>query len=133
MFGRISFAIHGISHAWKREVSIKIQFLCAVLLTVFCIIVRPPAFWCALFACMVSLVLSLELANTAVETILDKLHPGFNKEIGFAKDCLAGAVLVASISSLIVFTSFFISKFLSRKSHTHYKTYTLKRIFKSQN
>ena len=37
-----------------------------------------------------------EMANTAIETLADHLHPGQHPEIGVVKDVAAGAVLVAS-------------------------------------
>ncbi len=42
-------------------------------------------------------VLSLEMINTALERLIDKLHPEKADPIGNVKDILSGAVLVASI------------------------------------
>lgn len=100
---RLACALHGIRQAWRTEKSLRFQSCAALLLLLFCLIVRPPLVWCALFAAMSALVLSLELANSAVEALLDKLHPERDPAIGFAKDCLAGAVLVASVAALGVF------------------------------
>lgn len=99
----MGFAFAGIAGAFRREVSFRWHITAAVLLFLFCLIQRPPALWCALFAVIASLVMALELLNTALEALIDKLHPGHDKEIGFAKDCLAGAVLVASLTSLVTF------------------------------
>ena len=52
---------------------------------------------------MSALVIALEMINTSIEAMLDRMHPDSHSEIGFAKDCLAGAVLVASIASVAVF------------------------------
>lgn len=103
---RLGYAAKGIMAAWRREASFRFQCLCTFGLLVFCVAVRPSAIWCAVFTTNVVIVLALELINSAVEAILDRLHPEQHSEIGFVKDCLAGAVLIASIGSLIVFALF---------------------------
>ena len=99
---RVGFALAGIKNTFRRESSFRFQILAACLLLVFCLVQRPPAVWCALFAIISALVLALELFNTAIEAILDKLHPEHDAQIGFAKDCLAGAVLVASFAAVVI-------------------------------
>lgn len=106
---RAAFAINGLHSIWKRESSFRIQACGAVVLLVFCIVVRPPGVWCALFAMAATFILALESINTAVEALLDKLHPQYDPKIGFVKDCLAGAVLLASIGSLLVFALYVVS------------------------
>lgn len=100
---RLSFARNGVLKAFKRERSLRVQAACALIILIFCVVVRPPAIWCALFVLVSSLVIALELINTAFEAAMDKIHPGRDSEIGFAKDCMAGAVLVASISAVAIF------------------------------
>jgi diacylglycerol kinase (ATP) len=57
-------------------------------------------------------VLGLEGINTAIEVLADKLHPGFDPEIGKVKDVAAGAVLIASIVAAIIGFIIFAPKFL---------------------
>lgn len=59
--------------------------------------------WCALFALAVGGVLAAELMNTALEKVIDQLHPESHPAIGLAKDCAAGAVLILSATSLVLF------------------------------
>ncbi|MFZ4929293.1 diacylglycerol kinase family protein [Chryseobacterium sp. Mn2064] len=47
-------------------------------------------------------VLSAEIFNTAVERICDIIQPNFDKRIGFIKDISAGAVILMTISSVVV-------------------------------
>ncbi len=49
-----------------------------------------------------ALVLSLELVNTAAEALTDLISPGPHPLAEAAKDAAAGAVLVASIGSVLV-------------------------------
>lgn len=57
----------------------------------------------ALVIVMVALVLAAELFNTALEHLLDGLHPQQAEFVRIAKDCSAGAVLLFSITSVVVF------------------------------
>lgn len=99
-------AVNGITKAWNTESSFRIQSYCAFSLIVFCVIVRPSILWCAIFFCFSSLVLALEMLNTAIEALLDKIHPEQHPQIGYVKDCAAGAVLIVSMGALIAFGLF---------------------------
>ena len=107
---RLSFAYNGIVKAFKKESSLRVQGVCAILLFLACLYLQPSTVWCAIFVAMSALVISLEMVNSAVEAILDKAYPGHDVIVGFVKDCLAGAVLVACIGSLIVFFIFLYSR-----------------------
>ena len=56
--------------------------------------------WWALVGLAAGLVLVAELANTALETLADLLHPEHHPEVGIAKDVAAGAVLVATLVAI---------------------------------
>lgn len=103
---RFLYAGRGVAGAFLREASFRLQCACALGLVVFCLVLKPSPFWCALFALASALVLGLELVNTAVEAFLDRFHPQWDAEVGFIKDCLAGAVFIASLGALIVFATF---------------------------
>ena len=56
----------------------------------------------ACLAAALGLVLALEAVNTALETLLDLLHPEQHALAGLAKDLAAAAVLLAALASLAV-------------------------------
>ena len=64
--------------------------------------------WWALLLLNCGLVLAAELFNTALEHLIDLLHPGLHPSIKIAKDCAAGAVLILSISAACIFVAFLI-------------------------
>ena len=47
------------------------------------------------------LILIAEIINTAIEKICDFVEPNFNKKIGLIKDIAAGAVILATLLSII--------------------------------
>lgn len=56
----------------------------------------------ALILVVCFLVLIAETINTAIEKICDFIEPNFNKKIGLIKDIAAGAVILATLLSIIV-------------------------------
>jgi len=99
---RVGFALAGWRAGWRREASFRAQACIAGFALVALLVLRPAPIWWALVAVTVSLVLALELLNSAVEAVIDLLHPGIHAEIKAAKDMLAGAVLLISAAAMAV-------------------------------
>ena len=55
------------------------------------------------------MVMALELLNSALEGVIDLLHPDIHPEIKVVKDMVAGAVLIMSVTVLIVAAALVIS------------------------
>lgn len=53
-----------------------------------------------LYFCFFAL-LSLEFVNSAIETLLDKLHPEYDKLVKISKDYSSAAVLIMGVFALI--------------------------------
>jgi undecaprenol kinase len=102
---RLHDAFLGIHHAWKAEPSFRTQVLGAVAALALLTASRAGPVWWALLALTTAGVLSFELMNTALELVMDRLHPEHDPQIGRAKDCAAGAVLVFSGASVVVAVS----------------------------
>ena len=60
-----------------------------------------PYQWLLVLFC-IGLVISLEMINSAVEILCDMVTTDFHPKIKIIKDVAAGAVLVASIASLVI-------------------------------
>ena len=99
---RIGFALAGWREAFARESSFRTQLGMAGLAAIALLVLRPAPIWWALVGLTCALVLALELVNSAVEAVIDLLHPGIHPSIKIAKDMLAGAVLVMSCAALLV-------------------------------
>jgi diacylglycerol kinase len=99
---RLGFALAGIRLVFRREKSFRAQSALAVAAALTAAALRPGLLWSALLLLAVALVLALELVNSALEYLLDHLHPAGAREIGAAKDAAAGAVLLASLAALAV-------------------------------
>lgn len=99
---RIGFAVAGWKMAWTRERSFRTQVWFAVLALLALYVLRLAPIWWALVAVTCALVLALELVNSALEALIDLLHPQLHPEIKAIKDMLAGAVLMISCAALVV-------------------------------
>ena len=99
---RLGYAIAGIRIVWAREKSFRTQCALALVAAAVTAALRPGWIWAALIALSAALVLLLEMVNAAIEYVIDRLHPDRHDEIMFAKDAAAGAVLLASLASLVI-------------------------------
>lgn len=99
---RFGFAWEGIATTWRNERSFRIQTIFALTLPVALLLLRVSAVWWALCLTIAFLVLAAELFNTALESLIDHLHPEIHPAIKLAKDSAAGAVLMLSISAVII-------------------------------
>ena len=93
------FATAGVRRAWAGQPNLRSECLLAVLtllLTLWLGVSPVPILLCC------GLVLGLELLNTALELLVDLLHPQRHPLAGAVKDVAAGAVLLASFAALLV-------------------------------
>ena len=99
---RLGYALEGIAAVWRSEHSFRTQCAIAVAAIIVTALLRPGWVWAAVVALAIALVLAFELMNSALETIIDHLHPGIAPQVKRAKDAAAGAVLVASLGALAI-------------------------------
>ena len=108
-FRSLKFALRGVGFA-LHESNFKIQLAFAVLAVIagwyFQISTNE---WLAIAIC-IGAVLSAEVFNTVIEKLADFIHTQQNEKIGQAKDLAAGAVLILTITSIIVAGFIFIPK-----------------------
>ena len=100
---RFQYAAHGIAAAFRHESNFRIQVVLGVLAITVTLALDPPLVWTALVVIMIGAVLAAELVNTALEHALDAAHPDASPLVKIAKDCSAAAVLMLSITAVVVF------------------------------
>jgi diacylglycerol kinase len=106
----IQNALRGFVAALRTEPNMRIHLVAAILV-VACSFAFALSLheWLWIIWC-IALVFILELVNTAIEKWMDWLHPERRAEVGFIKDVMAAAVLVAAIASLLCGGLIFIPK-----------------------
>lgn len=106
-------AFNGFSLVFKNEQNFRIQVVLAIC-TLVIIFVLPLRSWEAvLMLCLIVMVLSMELLNTAIERFIDLLKPRLHHYAGAIKDIMAAAVLVTSLGALIIGTIIVLPHFLN--------------------
>lgn len=61
-------------------------------------------------------VIGSEVMNSALEIVVDMVHPDFHPQAGMAKDVAAGAVLVTTIQAIVIGLIVFFPRLLSLAS-----------------
>jgi undecaprenol kinase len=106
---RLGFALAGILIVFRREQSFRIQCALGLGAAAVTAALRPGWVWAALVALSIGLVFAAELANGALEYLIDRVHPEIHDEIKYAKDAAAGAVLLTSMAAACVGVAMLIS------------------------
>ncbi len=99
---RLSFALAGIKSGFKSERSLRTQGGFAVIAIIALALLQPALIWWALIGVTITLILAAELINTALENLVDHIHPEQHPRIKVVKDCAAGAVLILSFGAVWV-------------------------------
>lgn len=89
----------------------RIHYLVALLVLTMGFVVRLSAIELAVLFFTVSLVISMELVNTAIEATIDLITDKYHPLAKIAKNVAAGAVLVSSINAVAVGYVLFFDKF----------------------
>ena len=111
VFISFKYALYGIYYVFKTSRNFKIQLVFALIsLIIGSLLQISKSSYLILVATIMS-VLILETLNTSIETIVDLvIKKEFSNLAKIAKDTSAGAVLLASINSVIIGVYIFIPK-----------------------
>lgn len=97
-----AFAFRGIFKAFRTEHNLWIQSSIAIVVIFFGFYFQIPSNEWILIIMAIGLVLTAELFNTAIESLVNLVSPEYDKVAGFIKDVAAGAVLVAAIAAAVI-------------------------------
>ena len=102
LINSFKYAIEGIISSFKTERNMKIHVLAMIVVIALGLFFKlNKVEWCFIIIAIAS-VISAELFNTAIETVVDMVSPERNPKAKLAKDIAAGAVLVVAIGSAII-------------------------------
>src|SRR5688500_20117653 len=98
----VLFGMQGMKQFFSRDRNGKIQLVIGVTAVALGLTVSLSSFQWLLVLFCIGLVISLEMINSAIERFCDLVTTDFHPGIKIIKDVAAGAVLLASITSLII-------------------------------
>jgi len=106
----IGHARDGISHAWQTQQNLRIHSaVAAMVVGLGTFLGLATAEWIAILLC-ITLVIALELVNTAVEACIDLVTRETHPLARTAKDVAAGAVLVGVVGSVLIGAVIFVPR-----------------------
>lgn len=113
IFNAFFYSLAGLKAAWKNEAAIRQESILLILLS-------PCAFWLAddaisraLLLASLLLVIIVELINSAIEAVVDRIGSEHHELSGRAKDIGSAAVLIALLNVAVIWGLFACEKFCS--------------------
>ncbi len=94
-----SVAGAGLARAWSTQPNLRLEIAIGLLALGLAAWLRAPA---APIVIACTVVLAMELMNSAIEAVVDLASPSFHQLAGTAKDLAAAAVLTASFGAVVV-------------------------------
>ena len=94
-----SVAGAGLARAWATQPNLRLEVAIGLVALGGAAWLRAPA---APIVIACTVVLAMELMNSAIEAVVDLASPNFHQLAGTAKDLAAAAVLTASFGAVIV-------------------------------
>ena len=105
------YAFNGINYVFQTSRNFKIQLIFALISLIIGFLLQISKFNYLLLIATIMSVLILEILNTSIESTIDLVvKKEFNNLAKVSKDTSAGAVLLASINSVIIALYIFIPK-----------------------
>ena len=112
LINSFKYAFEGFITSFKTERNMKIHILIMLLVILLGFLLKINYFEWITCIILFAIVISGELFNTVIETVVDMITPYKNENAKKAKDIAAGAVLVLAIASAIIGFMIFMPKIL---------------------
>lgn len=97
-----SYAIRGINYCIANERNMRIHLSVTLIVISFANTYKSTKWeFIALLFC-IGIVISCEMINTSIETIINLSSPAYNNLAKITKDVAAGAVLIATIMAILI-------------------------------
>ena len=113
-FRSFSYALRGIGTVFKEEFNARVHLLAALVVVVLGFVLKVSSWEWIILILVMGGVFTMELINTSIEKLADLYSSEFNPKIKKIKDLSAGAVLVASITAIIMGFIIFLPKILNQ-------------------
>jgi diacylglycerol kinase len=98
----LMYALHGIRYGFVTRKNITLFLFFAVVVAGLLIWLGTSTIRFAIIMTAWILIIIMEITNSAMEKIIDTLHPEYSKGIGHAKDMMSGAVFLAIVMAFCV-------------------------------
>lgn len=116
-----NYALEGIIYAVRTQQNIRIDLVAAIMILTLCFFTNLTRVELLIITITITMVISAELMNTAVEATIDLTSNYYHPLAKIAKDVAAGAVVVTAVNAVIVGFVIFWDKLQPATNHVIYK------------
>ncbi|HHP7243269.1 MAG TPA: diacylglycerol kinase family protein [Elainellaceae cyanobacterium] len=103
LFTSFRYACSGLIYAFNTQRNFRIHVILGSVAIALSVILHLSAVKIAIIGLTIGAVLTMELLNTALESVVDlTVRQTYHELAKIAKDCAAGAVLVSALVSILV-------------------------------
>lgn len=96
------YAFEGIFYALKTQINMKFHLFASIIVVFLAFFFQVSSLDALLLCFAIGIVWLTELFNTAIEALCDLISPDINPLAKIAKDCAAGAVLIAALLAIAI-------------------------------
>ena len=101
------YAIRGIIYCLRHERNVRIHIVALIYVLFFSSFYEFSKSEYAILVLTCAVVIALELLNTAIEVVIDKVSPKFSVFAMIGKDIAAGGVLIGALGAVVVGVTLF--------------------------
>ena len=101
-FRSFKYALRGLVRLIRTEQNAGVHFIVTIFVGIATYVFQLTRIEAVVVFFAVVLVFAIEIINTAIEKLLDLVHPESHSQIAYIKDALAGAVLITSVIAVVV-------------------------------
>jgi diacylglycerol kinase len=106
------YAFSGLFYFFKTQINAQIHLLAFIIVIVFGFLLKLNNIeWVSVLLAS-AMVISAEIFNTAIETIVDFISPEYHHKAGLIKDIAAAGVLITAIFAIIIGVIVFLPKII---------------------
>lgn len=98
----VACASNGIRYTFATEKNIRVLLLIVIAEITTALLLEIPRLELLLLLWIAAVLFALELVNTAIERLADRVTTQHDAQIGIVKDVMAGAVMVASVFAFLI-------------------------------
>ena len=109
----VAYSIKGLRFTWKNEAAFRQECLLSIVLIPIAFILGDTTTQISLLLLPIFLTLIIELINSAIEAIVDRISSELHELSGAAKDIGSAAVLMSLILWAVIWLSFLFEKFMN--------------------
>lgn len=98
----LSQAWRGVMYTVKTQKHVQFHVVAGISVLLFAWWSKVTRFEWLILILAIASVISAEVMNSAIETVVDMVQPNYHPLAGIAKDVAAGAVLVTAIQAVVI-------------------------------